>query len=716
MYRVKLQSLAASQRSRNNSLLVASTAAIAAAGSLATKTSYCQHDPSVQAEAEHLKEHVQGFADHVLEMADSPPSSSSSPRSGKNHGRGESTFFSSNDYRADQPHPQFSGRMERFRGAYVEEPLVPALIYVTIAGMTGSFIARKTLGAAAYCIPKTTNNVINGLRTYDYSQMSREWQHKYLHAKQSVVDTTHGLTAAADSVIHGAKDAAHEVSDKTAELTDKTSKTLNSAKEKSVELAHDLRDKTEEVAEDVKSRSKNVAKDIKSKSKDIASQLGDAKDKVQDQVEDKAHQAKDWWQSEKKAAEKSAKDMKRTMREQGRNTREWFDEKTHELNNNTDKGEMEHGFDRLKDKARQGWENARDEAQDAWNRGTSHGQYNGERWKDQTRDWVRDRSRDMHDRFEDMKDRSDDWAQDHRHDWRKMGRDAEDRFDQARHDLKRRGREFRESSEDYLHDAKRDVYNKGEDMWDRGRHQLHRAKRDVDDARSRWGPDDDRVPGRSSAAARWGPFEDHGGHRDHHDEKEEYAGRGYRYQPRYDQFDTQRPSVTEAAKEGKHWWQPKSPADPYEYYDDNRQSTFSHPSRSSSSSASSWREAGSNSSDQAKEQLNQAKQYAEHGMGHLKDAVGEKAQYSRSWLSDKADELKDRFEQGKDRFENELNGKFAHEPTKGYNYYHDRQGRDFGGQYRHHNHASIYSNDNWFHYDHGENNRASAGRYRERGM
>lgn len=109
-------------------------------------------DGNLQHEAEHLKEHVQEFTSQVLEMAESPYGSSSSSSSHNNErgpGRGPSSS-SSSSLSFGGPGGSFggahhhAGRMERFRGAYVEEPLIPALFYVTLAAMTGSIIARKS--------------------------------------------------------------------------------------------------------------------------------------------------------------------------------------------------------------------------------------------------------------------------------------------------------------------------------------------------------------------------------------------------------------------------------------------------------------------------------------------------------------------------------------------------------------------------------------------
>lgn len=122
-----------------------------------------------------MKEAVQEFADHILQVSDSPndnkstSSSSSSPGRDRGH---SSPFFSSmghrsprggfgfrssdNDEENDDSYRHHNHSSEgnvssfrrggdsQFRGAYVEEPLVPALFYITVAGLTGSILARRS--------------------------------------------------------------------------------------------------------------------------------------------------------------------------------------------------------------------------------------------------------------------------------------------------------------------------------------------------------------------------------------------------------------------------------------------------------------------------------------------------------------------------------------------------------------------------------------------
>ncbi|KAI1320851.1 hypothetical protein EDD11_009808 [Mortierella claussenii] len=764
MYRIKPQVLN-TQRSRNPTLLVSSTVGVVIAGVLSTKTAYCHNDTGIQAQADHLKEHVQEFTDQVLEMADSPttsspptPSSSSSSSSTGRHGH-SSPYFSSMGHRTGGPQGQYGGRMERFRGAYVEEPLIPALIYISVAGLAGSIIARKSnfvfrflspvalaLGASAYCIPKTTNNVIHGLRTYDYREMSREWQHKYWHAKKSIVDTTHGLTAAAGSaagtVTQGVQEAAHDISDKTHELTEKTSQVLKDVKVKTEDVAQDVKSKSKEVAKEVKHKTQDVAGEVKHKTQDIAgevkhkaqdmakeakhktqdmgAQVENAKNKVQDHAEDKADQAKAWWNAEKKNLNKSTDEWKRSAQHsgeqardwaqnKGEDARDWVQDKTQQASRaahrqqpqDFDKDDLERGWDRFRSKARQGWENTRDEAQDAWDRGSRdiprdiehrgrEFRRNAESMKEQAQDWTRDRSREARGRFDDWKDHTEDWAQDRRRDARKWGREAEDQFNRTRSEFKRRGEEARDASEDRFKDAGRDLRHKAEDFKDEGHRQYRRFGRDFDDARSRSHSGERAAAG---AGTGWGFSEG----RRPYDDREDYEGNGRR-------------SVTEAAREGKHWWQHKSAADPYEPYDN-----YNNSQQRPSSSSAQWWKAGSEAQDQAKDQFDHAKRHAEHGVGRFKDSLEEKAQSGRSWVADKSNDLKNRFEDGKQRFENDMREKFAHDgPNSGAHYRGREQGREFR-DYDDHHHGSLYSNDSWFHYGHGENNRSS-GRGRERGM
>lgn len=122
-----------------------------------------------------MKEAVQEFADHILQLADSPndskSSSSSSSSSGRDRGH-NSPFLSSMGHRPhrggfgfrssynegehDDSYHRHNlssegntssfrrGGNNQFRGAYVEEPLVPALFYITVAGLTGSILARRS--------------------------------------------------------------------------------------------------------------------------------------------------------------------------------------------------------------------------------------------------------------------------------------------------------------------------------------------------------------------------------------------------------------------------------------------------------------------------------------------------------------------------------------------------------------------------------------------
>ncbi|KAH7058494.1 hypothetical protein BKA57DRAFT_519723 [Linnemannia elongata] len=786
MYRVKAQSLVATQRARNPILLVTSTVALVAAGSLATKTAYCQHDSSIQAEADDLKEAVQEFADHILQLADSPndskSSSSSSSSSGRDRGH-NSPFLSSMGHRPhrggfgfrssynegehDDSYHRHNlssegntssfrrGGNSQFRGAYVEEPLVPALFYITVAGLTGSILARRSnflfrflspaalaLGASAYCIPKTTNNVIHGLRTYDYTQWSHDMQHKYFHAKKSIVDTTTGLTSAAGSVagsvVHGAQDAAHDLTEKTHELSDKTQHLLKDVKEKGKDVAHDIQDKGE-----------NLVKEAKGLGHDLTHKLEHAKDQAKDQVEDGAEHAKHWWNSEKKSVENGAKDLGKAARETREDAKDWA--RSH---SGFDRHDVERGFERFKSKAQGEWDNARDEMNDVYENGRSsrfgrNARRKFDSWKDSAEDWAEDRSRDARGNFERTKNSAQDWAQDRsreargnfnrakgsaqdwaqdrgyesrqigrevenrfddarsefkkygreaenrfddaRYELKKHGREAENRFDDARHDVKKHGREARDFSEDRFRDARRDIRNRAEDLQDHGRRQFHKFERDVDDRtgghRGGWTSGGDRNT------------EDFGGRRGRYEEREEYGGRGGSWN-----VDDSRPrrSVTEAAKEGKHWWSSSSPrhnsaADPYESYDRD------------TNNRSTWWKAGSGPSgpsleDSARDEFSHLKHQARRGADRIRDNVDDKIQEGQSWFADTKHDLEDRFQHAK----HDMRNKFSHD-----------QGREFGGLGKAggHNHESIYSHDNWFHYDHGEETMAGGRRGRgERGL
>ncbi|KAG0197250.1 hypothetical protein BGX28_009248 [Mortierella sp. GBA30] len=757
MYRVKTKVLGSRPRSRNPALLIASTITVAAAGNLSDRSVHCQRETDIQEQAEQLKEHVQDFTDNVLEMADSPYDSQSSatlsatPSSSSGRGRGHgSSYFSSmgprtSDPRSHQHHGwgardsvgdqtsdhrenyygEPEGKLDKFRGPYVEEPLIPALFYITVAGLTGSIIARKSnvafrflspvalaLGASAYCIPRTTNNVIHGVRTFDYQEWSRELQHKYDHAKKSLVDTTHGLASAAGSVAHGAKDAAHGLSEKTHGLSDKTQKALKGAKDKTVEAAHDFKEKGNE-----------VVNEVKHKAMDLGHELENKKDQVKDKVVDKTDLAKDWWNSETKRAEKAAQDLKRSAHDIGEDARDWA-RGAKEDTQDWFRGKQRyhgrtHGFDpddRFKSKAQQGWESTWDDLQDRgrdWRRQV-------ENLKDSSQDWAQDRSRELRGQFEEMKGGGQEWTRDRRRDAQRFDHEAESHWYQAREEAKRIGREARDFSEHQFSDAKRNIRNGVEDLQDRGRQQARKFERDFEDARSRSRSADRETGGavgtaRGLDAAGWGygrPREDYGGRRSRLEERDEYSGRSRGVGG--DRFDyTPRRSVTEAAKEGKHWWHREATGFPYERDDDNN--NFSN-STDRSASSSWWKTGTSVPKDDVRDRFEHAKDQFQRGADHLKDSVEDKAVHGRAWFADKSNELKGSFEQGKHRTENELHSKLARPYGAGYR---DEQGRDFygglgpGGG---HNHASFFSDDNWFHYDHGEDNRSFGGRARERGL
>ncbi|KAI8363547.1 hypothetical protein B0O80DRAFT_433939 [Mortierella sp. GBAus27b] len=386
--------------------------------------------------------------------------------------------------------------------------------------------------------------------------------------------------------------------------------------------------------------------------------------------------------------ERTAKDIKHGAREAGEqardwaenageDARDWFYNKAEALRSNGPDGEdIERNFERLKSKAQQGWNTARDEAREAAALARHRGyQYRddisddlqdrgqdmrrgAEQMKDQFQDWAQDRSHEFHGRFEQMRDRGQDWAQDRRREFQKWGREMEDQADRSGRDFKRRAQDLRDMGEDHFKNARREFRNGAEEWRHHGRHHLRNLERDVDDIGSR------------------------------HDEHEEIAGRG------------RRRSVTETAKEGKSWW-PQRHYEAEEGRDDMRPA--------SSSTKASWWKAGSTSKDQAMEQFDQAKDHAQRGMGHLKDSLKETAESGRSWVSDKSGDIRDRFEHGKHQAEREFHDKFSRDR----NYRHE-QGRDYGE--RPQRASSVNSNDNWFHLDHSVDNRAYAGRGRERGM
>jgi hypothetical protein len=120
-----------------------------------------------------LKEAVQDFTDHTLQLSDSPydhkysassPSSSglerghSTPyfssignRSHRGFGLGPSEELNHGSYSNNNHSDSSSSNVSSTRhsdnhssGSNVDEPLVPAIIYIAVAGLTGSILARKS--------------------------------------------------------------------------------------------------------------------------------------------------------------------------------------------------------------------------------------------------------------------------------------------------------------------------------------------------------------------------------------------------------------------------------------------------------------------------------------------------------------------------------------------------------------------------------------------
>ncbi|KAI9239653.1 MAG: hypothetical protein BYD32DRAFT_459549 [Podila humilis] len=716
MYRAKLKqasTLVVARRARARAfptLLVASTTAVVVGAGAMNRVTHCQHDPDLQAEAEDLKERVQEFTEHVLELADSPPSSSSGS-SRHDHGHG-SSFFSSGGHRHIEPrHGGFNlsgssssptyegysdrGRMERFRGAYVDkdEELVPAVLYISGAAIIGSFLARSSnvvvrflspialaLGASAYTIPKTTNNVIYGLKHYDYREWNREWNHKWHHARQSLTDATNSIQTGLGSVATGAQDAAQEISDKSHQLSDKTQHVLHDAKETTAKVAQEVQDKGAEAAKTVL-RQMEHAKDEVQEGADTAKHWWQSAEHTAEKhandlkksAQETGEHAKDSWQSAERDAEKHAKDFKRSAQETGENTRDWFQDqgrRMHREASNYGRDDFERGLDRFKNKARQDWSNARDNVE---SRGRTV-QKNLEDARDQGQKWFHDRSREAQDRLQNFGDQGQewtrDWADERKHDMESARRDLGDRFDETKHEFKKFGREARDYGEDRFRDARRDIRDRADDARDHGRRQLNRFEQEVD--RGSWGHGRREGDDRSS---RFGEDRDQRG-----------WGRGNFGGSRYEQYDNEpRRSVTEAAKEGRHWWQQKDAADPYELYDRQRPS----------SEGSWWK--GSSPATQAKDKVSDefdhTRRQVKRNVEDVRDRVEDKAESGRSWLADKTHQLKDRFEHETRDAHNKLGELTAHG-------YRDEQGRDFGGRFgATHNHSSIYSDDYWFHSD-----------------
>ncbi|KAF9937561.1 hypothetical protein BGZ65_001380 [Modicella reniformis] len=446
--------------------------------------------------------------------------------------RGHGTHYSSSmGSRARYRHQQDDGS-----GPYAEEPLVPALFYITVAGMAGSIIARKSSFAFRFLSSAALSLGAARRLTMFFTSFG-----------PMTIGARPGLTAVGP-MAHETKDVVHDLSDKSHELVDRTQKALMNTKDETVEVTSDLKDKTVDAAkdsenktggaaEDLKDKSKGVTKKVKTKSKELGQNL-DAKNQVKDQSE------------VKKNIERPAKDVQQSARETEEQARDGFREKT-----SFDKGDAERDFERLKSKARQGWKAARG-------------------------------SHEMRGRFDEMREHGQDGTQDHRRDLQKWDREVDDQVNRSDRevddqvnrsdrDFKKQTKEMQDGAEDRLRNARREFRHGSEDLQHR---YARKFDHDVDEAGSRFGAAAGGVGGS------WGfgrPSEDDGGRRGRFEEREEYAGRGG------DNGGGGR-SMIDVAKEGKS-------RRPWREYDEGRDDTRS----SSSSTGLSSRKAGSSSKNQA---------------------------------------------------------------------------------------------------------------------
>ncbi|KAF9434877.1 hypothetical protein BGZ76_007259 [Entomortierella beljakovae] len=535
MYRLKLQALTAASRVRNPTLLIASTVTAVTAGALVTKSAHCQHDSKLHDEAENLKDHVQEFTEQVLEMADSPYTTQ------KPYTVRDKHYYSPDLH---EPGPTTSFR----RGSnapYTEEPLVPALLYITAAAFAGSMIARNrnfvfrflsssalVVGTAAYCIPRTTNHVIHELRTLDYGELGRGWEHKYSHAMNSATSATYKLANQAGLVAQGLTDTAYEAADKTQE-------TLSDMKEKAVDTVNDLKTNGESAANDMMNKGQDVASDIKSKSNEFGQQLGDARDQGRDQMEFRADQAKSFRSTKSEPAaniRSYARDDHEMMRDNVDNKPKRFSRDYSSI-----KDDIKRGYDKTKSKTRQAWESAREQAHEARHRSDDSNsprdmEGGGRRLSrdsddhdDRRQSRERDGSRDPGDRNRNFGDK----VKDKYHDFKKSNQGAIDGFDRT------------------VGNAGRNIHDAASSFADRSRYYIYKYEDELDSKFSRSG---------SRSQSRLDKY------------RSEHPGRDYdQRSSQRDSSPQRRRSMHDEEGEGDYRKYNRSknttPADPYESYD-----------------------------------------------------------------------------------------------------------------------------------------------------
>ncbi|KAG0226242.1 hypothetical protein BGW41_004239 [Actinomortierella wolfii] len=569
--------------------------------------------------------------------------------------RGEALELADTPYRpSPYSHHHFQERPVYRRqdrgGARVakEEELVPAVLYIAGAGLIGSFLARKrnfvvrfvspialALGAAAYTVPKTTNNIIEGLKHYDYRLIGQEAEHKAQHVRESVVSAKNAVVGIAEgtasTVLGGfftaetkAKEAVHDLEGQAHKLTDKAHHALEDIKDKSEDVAKNLLAKGEEAAAKAQTR-------IEALQGDAEASIRMAKDRIKSNAEDI-----------KNKLPKDAESFKRSAQEAGREAKDWV--KSHTLDSD-DIGKAEEHLKRTGHEVRDGVERGLDRFRDRAHEGYRHSRRFMDDARDNADEALHRARHDFHRRWADARDKAEDWAD--------QGRD---RFAETERDWRRRARE----GKDYVDDKLREGQQLFRDEYDRFSRSGPRfgthggwGRTDGYDQRSYGG-----YPGRDSYV----------------DDRAPSPSSHYRseYEPRR--------SVSEMAREEgwQSWARAKNAADPYESYD--------RASSSASSSSRPWWNTHSRSTSDydrsrpLEESFQETKDAIKKNVDAFKSDVDSKMEEGRRWWHartkdfeqgvEKAEEYGRKLWDGAEKYDRRIDGRFR----EGF----EDQGRDIG--------------------------------------
>ncbi|KAG0248325.1 hypothetical protein BG011_000191 [Mortierella polycephala] len=197
---------------------------------------------------------------------------------------------------------------QRRRGTVLapEEELMPGLVYVALAGMTGSFIVRqkglllKTLSPVAfasaagyYFLPHTTRNLL-GVNQTSYDKLATPYSHSHPHSTYPHSDLSR------TDLVTQARGAWNTAETKLDELEDKLSDNIE---DETQEVKHQWNTNTAKV-EDSKENLKNQLHQTKSWVENKAHEADKALDSAQTKVVDAVEDAKDWVQDKAKLVDR----------------------------------------------------------------------------------------------------------------------------------------------------------------------------------------------------------------------------------------------------------------------------------------------------------------------------------------------------------------------------------------------------------------------------